>query len=57
MTGGVIGIGYFKGAICSLDPKDVAKAISHVRDVVGIDCVGLAPTSTARRRSVSTRAR
>jgi microsomal dipeptidase-like Zn-dependent dipeptidase len=40
-TGGVIGIGYFKGAICSLDPKDVAKAIAHVRDVVGIDYVGL----------------
>jgi microsomal dipeptidase-like Zn-dependent dipeptidase len=38
---GVIGIGYFKGAICSLDPKDVAKAIAHVRDVVGIDYVGL----------------
>jgi microsomal dipeptidase-like Zn-dependent dipeptidase len=40
-TGGVIGICYFKGAICSLDPKDVAKAIAHVRDVVGIDYVGL----------------
>jgi membrane dipeptidase len=40
-TGGVIGIGCFKGAICSLDPKHVAKAIAHVRDVVGIDYVGL----------------
>lgn len=40
-TGGVIGIGYFKGAICSTDPKDVARAIAHVRDVVGIDYVGL----------------
>ena len=40
-TGGVIGIGYFKGAICSLDPHDVARAVAHVRDVVGIDYVGL----------------
>jgi membrane dipeptidase len=40
-TGGVIGIGYFKGAICSTDAKDVARAIAHVRDVVGIDYVGL----------------
>jgi membrane dipeptidase len=57
MTGGVIGIGYFKGAICSLDPKDVAKAIAHVRDVVGIDYVGLGSDFDGRRRSVSTRAR
>jgi microsomal dipeptidase-like Zn-dependent dipeptidase len=40
-TGGVIGIGYFKGAICSTEPKDVARAIAYVRDVVGIDYVGL----------------
>lgn len=40
-TGGVIGIGYFKGAICSTKPKDIARAIAHVRDVVGIDHVGL----------------
>lgn len=40
-TGGVIGIGYFKGAICSTNPKDIARAIAHVRDVVGIDYVGL----------------
>lgn len=40
-TGGVIGIGYWQGAVCSLDPKDVARAIAHVRDLVGIDHVGL----------------
>jgi microsomal dipeptidase-like Zn-dependent dipeptidase len=40
-TGGVIGIAYFRGAICSTDPKDVAKAIAYVRDLVGIDYVGL----------------
>jgi microsomal dipeptidase-like Zn-dependent dipeptidase len=40
-TGGLIGIGYFKGAICSTDPADVARAIAHVRDVAGVDYVGL----------------
>lgn len=40
-TGGVIGIGYWDGAICSTKPADVAKAIAHVRDLVGIDHVGL----------------
>jgi microsomal dipeptidase-like Zn-dependent dipeptidase len=40
-TGGVIGIGYWQGAVCSLDPKDVARAIAYVRDLVGIDHVGL----------------
>ncbi|WP_298669579.1 dipeptidase [uncultured Sphingomonas sp.] len=40
-TGGVIGIGYWDAAICSNQPADVAKAIAHVRDLVGIDHVGL----------------
>jgi membrane dipeptidase len=40
-TGGVIGIGYWKGAVCSTNPQDVARAIAHVRDLVGIDYVGL----------------
>jgi len=40
-TGGVIGIGYWDAAICSTRPADVAKAIAHVRDMVGIDHVGL----------------
>jgi membrane dipeptidase len=40
-TGGVIGIGYWSGAICSTKPQDVARAIAHVRDLVGIDYVGL----------------
>ncbi|MVT65587.1 peptidase M19 [Bradyrhizobium pachyrhizi] len=40
-TGGVVGIGFWQGAVCSLDPKDVARAIAHVRDLVGIDHVGL----------------
>lgn len=40
-TGGVIGIGYWDGAICSTDPRQTARAIAHVRDVAGIDHVGL----------------
>jgi membrane dipeptidase len=40
-TGGVVGIGYWDGAVCSTEPKDVARAIKHVRDLVGIDHVGL----------------
>lgn len=40
-TGGVIGIGYWSGAICSTNPRDAARAIAHVRDLVGIDHVGL----------------
>ena len=40
-TGGVVGIGYWDAAICSTRPEDAAKAIAHVRDLVGIDHVGL----------------
>jgi len=40
-TGGVIGIGYWEGAVCSTDPKAAAKAIKHVRDLVGIQYVAL----------------
>jgi membrane dipeptidase len=40
-TGGVVGIGYWEGAVCSIMPEAVAKAIAHVRDLVGVDHVGL----------------
>jgi membrane dipeptidase len=40
-TGGVIGIGFWQGAICSLKPQDAVRAIAYVRDLVGIDHVGL----------------
>ena len=40
-TGGVVGIGYWDAAICGTDPAKVAAAIVHVRDVAGIDHVGL----------------
>ncbi|UYY78863.1 dipeptidase [Sphingomonas sp. R1] len=40
-TGGVVGIGYWEAAVCSTSPTAVAAAIAHVRDLIGIDHVGL----------------
>ncbi|MFC3579428.1 dipeptidase [Sphingomonas hylomeconis] len=40
-TGGVVGIGYWEAAICGTTPARVALVIAHVRDVAGIDHVGL----------------
>ncbi len=40
-TGGVVGIGYWEAAVCSTTPAAVARAIAHVRDLVGVDHVGL----------------
>ncbi len=40
-TGGVVGIGYWDGAICDTSPAAIAAAIKHVRDLVGIDHVAL----------------
>ncbi len=40
-TGGVIGIGYWDAAVCSTSPAAVARAIAHVRDLVGVEHVGL----------------
>jgi membrane dipeptidase len=40
-TGGVIGIGYWEGAVCDTSPRAAAKAIKHVRDLVGIAHVAL----------------
>jgi membrane dipeptidase len=40
-TGGVVGIGYWEAAACSTAPAEIARAIQHVRDLVGIDHVGL----------------
>lgn len=40
-TGGVIGIGYWDGAICDTSPRAVARAMRHVRDLVGVQSVAL----------------
>jgi microsomal dipeptidase-like Zn-dependent dipeptidase len=38
-TGGLVAIGYWDGAICGTDPRVAAKAMKHVRDLVGIQHV------------------
>ena len=40
-NGGVIGIGYWDGAVCAPTPAATARAIRHAVDVAGIDHVGL----------------
>jgi membrane dipeptidase len=40
-TGGIIGIGYWEGAVCDTSPKAIAAAMKHVRDLVGIQHVAL----------------
>lgn len=40
-TGGIVGIGYWDGAICDTSPRAAAKAMKHVRDLVGISHVAL----------------
>lgn len=39
--GGVIGIGYFAGAVCGTSPRHIARAMAHVRDLVGAEHVAL----------------
>ena len=39
--GGVVGIGYWDAAVCTLGAASIAKAIRHAVDVAGIDHVGL----------------
>ena len=40
-TGGVVGIGYWDGAVCDISPRSIARSIRYVRDLVGIDHVAL----------------
>jgi microsomal dipeptidase-like Zn-dependent dipeptidase len=40
-NGGVVGIGYWEAAICTLGAASIAKAIRHAANVAGIDHVGL----------------
>jgi microsomal dipeptidase-like Zn-dependent dipeptidase len=40
-TGGIIALGYWDGAMCNTDPKTVARAVKHVRDLVGIEHAAL----------------
>ncbi|WP_194954463.1 dipeptidase [Sphingopyxis solisilvae] len=40
-TGGLVGIGYWDAAICDTSPASIARAMKHVRDLVGIRHVAL----------------
>ncbi|GAA4046515.1 dipeptidase [Parerythrobacter jejuensis] len=40
-TGGIIGVGYWEGAICDTSPAAVVAAMKHIRDLVGIEHVAL----------------
>lgn len=35
-TGGLVAIGYWDGAVCDTSPASIARAMAHVRDLVGI---------------------
>ncbi len=38
---GIVGIGYFEGAICDIAPEDAAKAIIVAIDLMGVEAVAL----------------
>ncbi|HET6523424.1 dipeptidase [Sphingopyxis sp.] len=40
-TGGLVGVGYWDAAVCDTSPASIAKAMKHVRDLVGIRHVAL----------------
>ncbi len=40
-NGGVVGVGYFAGAVCDPTPAGIVRAMRHVRNLVGVDHVGL----------------
>ena len=40
-TGGVVGIGYWDGAVCTIGAASTGRAIRHAADVVGVDHVAL----------------
>lgn len=40
-TGGVIGIGYWDAAVCDTSPRAVAKAMRHVKELVGVQYIAL----------------
>jgi microsomal dipeptidase-like Zn-dependent dipeptidase len=39
--GGILGVGYFGGAICDISPKGIAKEIIHAVNLLGEDAVAL----------------
>lgn len=39
--GGVMGIGFFGGAVCDITPEGIVKAMRHVADLVGVEHIAL----------------
>jgi membrane dipeptidase len=40
-NGGLVGIGFFEGAVCSVEPSAIARAIRHAVDVMGVKHVAI----------------
>jgi microsomal dipeptidase-like Zn-dependent dipeptidase len=40
-TGGMVGIAYFKTAVCDATPRGIARAMRHAANVAGVEHVGL----------------
>ena len=41
VNGGVIGVGYWDGAVCEITPASIVAAMSHIRDLVGVEYIAL----------------
>lgn len=40
-NGGVIGVGYWNAAVCDITPAGIVAAMSHIRDLVGVEHIAL----------------
>lgn len=40
-TGGVIGVGYWDAAVCDTSPRAVARAMKHIKELVGVQYIAL----------------
>lgn len=40
-TGGIIGVGYWEGAVCDTSPAAIVAAMKHIRDLVGVEHIAL----------------
>jgi microsomal dipeptidase-like Zn-dependent dipeptidase len=39
--GGIVGIGYWEGAVCDISPAGVVKSLRYAIDLIGVDHVAL----------------
>jgi membrane dipeptidase len=40
-NGGIIGVGYWDGAVCEITPASIVAAMSHIHDLVGVEHIAL----------------